>query len=187
MEMVMRQYYFFRHGKADSALGDRERPLTELGVEAVKKQAVLLNDVDIDLVFCSVAVRTQQTADYLLAGRNPPRVVSDNLWHPVDASLRNDVDRLVDEVSPRCLADLKGQDTHGVYMRYAHIIAKELKDAIDKYDAKHVLVVGHCVIINALAMAVFPAQEAVFSPMILSTAQGFSFQVGGDDPVIVFS
>jgi phosphohistidine phosphatase SixA len=63
----MQRYCFFRHGKADALLDDLDRPLTQNGVEKVKQQALVISDLHVDLVICSSALRTQETADLLLA------------------------------------------------------------------------------------------------------------------------
>lgn len=58
-----------RHSYAVSdnpAYVDRERPLTERGVSLLKKTAPLLAEWSIQAVYASSAVRTQQTAEFLL-------------------------------------------------------------------------------------------------------------------------
>ena len=170
---MMRQYYFFRHGKADSCVADLYRPLTDAGIEKVQKQALQLKDIEFDLLICSEASRTQQTADLLVADANPKRVISQHLWHPADKALSAEIDALVAAVKGACWADYQSQGSEHLYERYAEIIATEIEGACDAESASCVLIIGHAIIINAIAGHLFPQHRERLSKLVLATAEGF--------------
>ena len=81
----MHRLHLLRHAKAavDEALEDHERPLTRRGREAARRVGESLPRAlgAIDLVLCSTAVRTRETAELVLAGFTAPPVrVEDALY-----------------------------------------------------------------------------------------------------------
>jgi len=68
----MHRLHLLRHAKSawDEALEDHERPLTRRGCEAARRVGESLPRAlgAIDLVLCSTAVRTRETAELVLAG-----------------------------------------------------------------------------------------------------------------------
>ena len=76
------ELYLIRHGVAaergDNYPDDAKRPLTNDGVQKLRKEAKALValDVTIDVILTSPLVRTRQTAELIAAAfRNPPPVV----------------------------------------------------------------------------------------------------------------
>ena len=77
------QLYLIRHGVAaergDSFPDDTKRPLTNEGVQKLRKEAKALVALDIsfDVILTSPLVRTRQTAEVVAAAfRNPPTIVN---------------------------------------------------------------------------------------------------------------
>jgi broad specificity phosphatase PhoE len=182
----MQQYYFFRHGKADPMFEDLYKPLTSEGIRKVKAQAKKLTPIAFDLVICSAALRTQQTANLLLGSSRPPRLLSENLWHPQDPTLREQIDTLVATVAGSCPADFTAQDPNQYYETYAKIICNEITAAIKEHSAKTILIVGHAIILNAIAGLLAPLHKEFLSALKLGTAEGFSFTVGNTTKPLLF-
>jgi len=72
----MHQLHLLRHAKSDRDAGveDHERPLNRRGREAARRVGESLPAalVPLDLVLCSTALRTRETAELALAGFAPP-------------------------------------------------------------------------------------------------------------------
>lgn len=72
----MHRLHLLRHAKSDPAdrLEDRERPLSRRGREDARRVGAALPAAlgALDLVLCSSALRTRETADLVLAGFLPP-------------------------------------------------------------------------------------------------------------------
>ena len=75
----MKQLYLLRHANAMKAfdVADNQRPLSDIGISEIRsvKQKFLSANAHIDLVLCSSAMRTTQTATELFKGStNPPKI-----------------------------------------------------------------------------------------------------------------
>ena len=72
----MHRLHLLRHAKSgwDEAVEDHERPLSRRGRDAARRVAETLPAAlgAIDLVLCSTALRTRETAELVLAGFGPP-------------------------------------------------------------------------------------------------------------------
>lgn len=82
----MHRLHLLRHAKSDPAdeSDDHERPLSRRGREAARRLGESLPGMlgDIDLVLCSTALRTRQTAELALAAFDPqPRIVFDRILY----------------------------------------------------------------------------------------------------------
>ena len=75
----MHQLHLLRHAKSSYPEGvdDSERPLTRRGREAARRVAESLPAAldALDLVLCSTALRTRETAELVLAGFAAPRIL----------------------------------------------------------------------------------------------------------------
>jgi len=76
----MHRLHLLRHAKSgwDEAIEDHERPLSRRGREAARRLAESLPSAlgALDLVLCSPALRTRETAELVLAGfAAPPRIL----------------------------------------------------------------------------------------------------------------
>ncbi len=72
--------YVVRHGETDwnkarRMQGRTDIPLNEKGIEMAKKTGLGMADVPLDLCFCGPLIRTRQTAENILAGRDVPIIV----------------------------------------------------------------------------------------------------------------
>ncbi len=98
----MPRLHLLRHAKSDRDAGvaDEERPLSKRGREAARRVGESLPSAlgPLDLVLCSPALRTRQTADLVLKGyAEPPRIVYDNaLYLAGPAALLRRLRRLAD-------------------------------------------------------------------------------------------
>jgi phosphohistidine phosphatase len=77
------ELYLIRHGVAaergENYPDDSKRPLTNEGVQKLRKEAKALValDISLDVILTSPLVRTRQTAEVVAAGfRNPPPIVN---------------------------------------------------------------------------------------------------------------
>src|ERR671918_1390025 len=77
------QIYLIRHGVAaergENFPDDTKRPLTNEGVQKLRKEAKALLELDItfDVILTSPLTRTRQTAEVVAAAfRNPPQIVN---------------------------------------------------------------------------------------------------------------
>ena len=80
------ELYLIRHGVAaergENYPDDTKRPLTNEGVQKLRKEAKALValDITLDVILTSPLVRTRQTAEVIAAVfRNPPPIVSDGV------------------------------------------------------------------------------------------------------------
>ena len=76
----MHRLHLLRHAKSgqDEGIADRDRPLSRRGREAARRVGLALPAAlaPLDLVLCSTALRTRETAELVLAGFTPrPRVL----------------------------------------------------------------------------------------------------------------
>lgn len=98
----MHQLHLLRHAKSgrEGGVADEERPLTRRGIEAARLVGERLPAAvgRIDLVLCSPALRTRQTADLVLAGFDPrPELaVEDGLYLAGRAGLVRRLRRLAE-------------------------------------------------------------------------------------------
>lgn len=96
----MHRLHLLRHAKSaiDASLDDRDRPLTRRGREAARRVGETLPAAlgDIDLVLCSAALRTRETAALVLAGFTvrPPVAFEDALYLAGATALRRRLRRL---------------------------------------------------------------------------------------------
>jgi phosphohistidine phosphatase len=79
----MHRLHLLRHAKSsrDEGIQDRERKLNKRGREAARRLAATLSEAldTVDLVLCSPARRTRETAELALAALNPaPRIEFDD-------------------------------------------------------------------------------------------------------------
>ena len=73
-----------RHGQTDwnknkILQGTKDIPLNELGLEQAEKARELLVDKHIDVAFCSPLIRTRQTAEIALRGRDIPVIFDERI------------------------------------------------------------------------------------------------------------
>lgn len=82
-----RTVLLLRHAKSswdDPSLDDHERPLNARGVRAARLVArhLATEDVSVDLVLCSTAVRARQTLDHILGSVGRPEVrIEAGIYH----------------------------------------------------------------------------------------------------------
>jgi phosphohistidine phosphatase len=86
----MHRLHLLRHAKSDpdKPIEDHERPLSRRGREAARRVGESLPAAlgDVDLVLCSTALRTRQTAELILAGfATPPRTRFEDGLYLADA------------------------------------------------------------------------------------------------------
>ena len=98
----MHQLHLLRHTKSswDDDADDHERPLNRRGREAARLigESLLKAAGALDLVLCSSALRTRETAELALAGFDrPPRVLYEDALYLASASDLLERLRLVDE------------------------------------------------------------------------------------------
>jgi phosphohistidine phosphatase len=82
----MHRLHLLRHAKsgADDSIDDRDRPLSRRGRDAASRVAESLPAAlgPIDLVLCSTALRTRETAASVLAGfAAPPRILFEDVLY----------------------------------------------------------------------------------------------------------
>jgi phosphohistidine phosphatase len=102
----MHRLHLLRHAKAsrDEAFDDHERPLSRRGREEAYRIAADLPATvgGIDLVLCSTALRTRQTAELSLAGSEPRILFEDGLYLANATALLRRL-RRIDEVTEAVL------------------------------------------------------------------------------------
>src|SRR5205809_1114648 len=82
----MHRLHLLRHAKSDrdEAVEDHERPLSRRGREAARRVGKTLKRAlgGVDLVLCSTALRTRETADLVLADFAPsPRILFEDVLY----------------------------------------------------------------------------------------------------------
>lgn len=101
----MHRLHLLRHAKsgADDSIDDRDRPLSRRGREAARRVGESLPAAlgGLDLVLCSTALRTRETAELVLASfAEPPRILyEDVLYLAGPAALMRRLRRLEEECS----------------------------------------------------------------------------------------
>jgi phosphohistidine phosphatase len=99
----MHRLHLLRHAKsgADDSIDDRDRPLSRRGREAARRIGESLPGAlgPLDLVLCSTALRTRETAELVLAGFGalPPILYEDALYLAGPAALIRRLRRLEED------------------------------------------------------------------------------------------
>ena len=104
--MAKKRLFLLRHAKSswkDPQLDDPDRPLNSRGRQAAERMGRLMRDerIEIDLVICSTARRTRETADRLFADRKetPTMHYLDELYHADAPTLARVTSQISDQVS----------------------------------------------------------------------------------------
>jgi probable phosphoglycerate mutase len=126
-------------------------PLTRAGEEQAAKMGRELKDVEIDLCVTSQFLRTKQTADIALAGRDIPRLVEARLN---DFNYGMFQDRPKDDFHAWCkdkgmIASIPGGESH--YQMVTRCVAA-LRD-IEKRPEQAVLVATHSLVVSYVLYA----------------------------------
>ena len=99
----MHRLHLLRHAKSDqdAAIEDHERPLNRRGRDTARRVGEALPAAlgTVDLVLCSTALRTRQTAELALAGfAAPPRILYEDALYLADrAALLRRLRRLAED------------------------------------------------------------------------------------------
>ena len=103
--IVSKTLLLMRHAKSswqDSSLADHDRPLNGRGRDAAKRIGIQLieSKTAIDLILCSTAVRTRETAALVFAdpATSPPITYQDDLYHASPAQMIQQLHRLPESI-----------------------------------------------------------------------------------------
>ncbi|MCX6723873.1 MAG: histidine phosphatase family protein [Candidatus Staskawiczbacteria bacterium] len=150
------KYFLLRHGEAKSNVKDVvsswpekfKNPLTKNGKEKIKEEAEKLKAKNIDLIFASDLLRTEQTAE-IVAKKLGLKVIFDKRLREIDVGIFNSkpVDEFVRYFKGPGLADIdriKNKTPGGEnYTEVVKRVFDFFKEINEKYRSKNILVVSH--------------------------------------------
>ncbi len=137
-----------RHGQTDwnkqgLLQGTHDIPLNELGISQAEQAYELLKDEKIDVAFCSPLIRTRQTAETVLRGRNIPLIYDERIverrFGVAEGGKVSDIDFAATWI-PGQPPMYEGMETFE--MLYERI-ADFFDEIYEKYSDKTVLVITH--------------------------------------------
>jgi len=137
-----------RHGQTDwnkqgLLQGTKDIPLNELGIEQARSAKESLANEHIDVVFCSPLIRTRQTCDIVLEGRDIPVIYDERIrergFGAAEGMLVKDIDFAATWL-PGQPPMYEGMETFEMLLeRFAGFF----DDIYEKYKDKTVLLVTH--------------------------------------------
>ncbi|MGO4546680.1 histidine phosphatase family protein [Paenibacillus sp. 2TAB23] len=153
--------YLTRHGETEWNVvhrmqGELDSPLTELGVRQAESLKVVLDKVDIDMIYSSPSPRAMRTAEILRGAREIPLTASESLmemrfgiWEgqvhsEVQAHYPKQWDRFWN--NPEEFAIANSETYTQVQTRALNL----LNDIIRKHSSKSLLIVTHTIVIKLL-------------------------------------
>lgn len=151
--------YVVRHGKTlfnekHLIQGVCDSPLTEEGIAQARKLASELNSVSFDACYVSPMNRAVQTARYIIAGKNIPLYINENLKEFNFGSLEGDSEKELVTIYPvlqgEHVESFDGEDMHEFTKRILFALDEIRKESKDG----NVLVVTHSGVITALLHAI---------------------------------
>ncbi len=137
-----------RHGQTDwnrqrLLQGTKDIPLNEVGLEQAEMAYEALKNENIDVCFCSPLIRTRQTAEVILRGRDVPVIYDERIverkFGVAEGTSINDIDFEATWIPGKPII-YEGMETFE--MLYDRI-ADFFDDIYEKYRDKTVLVVTH--------------------------------------------
>jgi broad specificity phosphatase PhoE len=146
------KYYIMRHGQAISnvraicsCLPEKfKNPLTKLGKETIKESAKILSDKNIDFIFYSPLLRTEQTAEIIgkilkIKPKSDKRLREIGFgifnFHPLESmwkSFKKEEERIN-----------RGADGGETYQQILERMMNFLEDTDKKYKGKNILIISH--------------------------------------------
>lgn len=156
----MPKYTLIRHGRAGKADRDEDRMLTKKGREQANKRAAKLGDSQFDVIISSSASRAMETAS-CFSNAKQEIIPLDELYFPSDEEDNIALENMFDELECATLRTYLDNDKTGVMMRYAQAMADAVKSRVLGNENKNVLIVGHAVLLNALAYILSRADKNI--------------------------
>jgi broad specificity phosphatase PhoE len=151
---VAKRITFIRHGKTGKADTDIDRQLTQQGFDQAAERRDALNR-QFGLVMSSVAPRAVDTAVVIGECMDALEVLLlESLYLPTDSADRAAVEAMSGQLGYAPLRAYRAADTEGVLKRYGENAAADIAAVLRSQLAEEVLVVGHAVLLNAVAAAV---------------------------------
>lgn len=102
----MKKLVVLRHAKSswgNQDLKDKDRPLNKRGQLSAEFMSSFLNNIGIDLIYCSAAVRTKETNAIAFAGTNITTIFDDELYHAGLDKLMNTINSIDGTIDTACI------------------------------------------------------------------------------------
>jgi broad specificity phosphatase PhoE len=184
---------FIRHGKADKAKRDIERPLSEVGRNQAEALHARLNavgaryDTEFDHVISSPAPRAYDTAAIVTGWEKNKIARLETLYpDPTDCDLGSRLDVLFNKPHLGYCPPIRYLNEVGgsVCVEWAVYAQQELEAELSKFStAKNVAIFGHAVCLQLLAMQLAKTRDQcvlALAQMQLSECEGFVMKFDDD-------
>jgi broad specificity phosphatase PhoE len=165
---------FLRHAHSDLAGGDEGRVLSAKGLTQAFNMKKLVT-MDYDLVICSTAKRTIETAEILLMAsqKNIKLLKIKSLYLPLDDGDINDISKMLTMHPYATPKEMLSYDKAGAWDRYADNAYDDIINAAHENQSSRLLIIGHSTITNLLGVKFGGNVDPLMSFMI-GSCQGFS-------------
>ena len=148
------KYYIIRHGQAESNVKavcscwpeKFKNPLTKLGKETIKESAGKLKDKNINLIFASPLLRTQQTAEIICkALKIKTKITTDKRLREMGFGIFNGIslESMWKSFKGEEERIKKGPPKGESYAEILERMVESIKDIDKKHKGKNILIVSH--------------------------------------------
>lgn len=168
-----------RHSKAAAAVDgvDESRVLSPVGIELAQKRIASFKDINVVLGVSSVANRAIETAKIVFG--TTPFIGLPELYLPLDEKDRIDGDKAFAELLYSPLRTYIAKDTTGWLFRYGlnavsairKVVSEKLPIGAQRGGRQYVVVAGHAVFANLIAMLMFPEHAEQLQDICLGEAE----------------
>jgi|GEM_PF-7002914 len=165
---------FLRHAHSDPAGGDQDRVLSHKGLtQSFNLKKVIL--FDYDLIICSTAKRTIETAEIIMmAAEKPvPLVISEALYLPKSADDINNISKMLTAYPYATPREMLAKDSLNSWQNYTDGAYDEVMSISTHHNASKLLIISHSTITNLLGMKFIDRVDELMD-LYLSPAQGYS-------------
>lgn len=165
---------FLRHAHSAPAGGDQDRVLSPKGlVQAFNLKKTIT--ADYDLIICSTAKRTSETASILaMASTTPIPIVSSHLLYlPKSPDDINTISKLISSRPYATSREMMSIDTSNAWQRYADDAYNDILAISAEHNASRLLVISHSTITNLLGLKFIDTLDQLMD-LYLAPCEGYS-------------
>ena len=172
-------YIGIRHGNASPAIDgdDQSRSLSEKGIAQVNSRVSSFRGMSVALGLSSIARRASETGAIVFGTQ---MVELPELYLPLDPTDCVAGDKAFEELGYSSLRTYIAKDTTGWLFRYGMAAVKVVRETVSiklppgAYRGEHfVVVAGHAVFTNLVAMLMFPEHAENLQDICLGEAEAF--------------
>lgn len=165
---------FLRHAHSSPAGGDQDRVLSHKGLmQAFNLKKIML--FDYDLVICSTAKRTIETAEILMMAAPKPVTLlqAQSLYLPKSAEDVNVISKMLTAYPYATPREMLARDEVNAWQHYADDAYNEIIDMAATHSASKLLIISHSIITNLLGTKFVGTVEELMN-LSISPCEGYS-------------